>query len=137
MEKQVVCAIIKKTNKNKVKEFLLVSSKKDFGKFTGCWHPSGGHLKENETQEQALIREVKEEVNLKIKPIKLLCKTKGDVPNQKTFWWNCKTKNHKIKLSKNDNVHTAGFFTEKEIKKMQLWPATKKVFEKFIFKKEN
>ena len=56
----VVAAIIKKDN-----HFLIV--KRNRKKHLGLkWEFPGGKVKENETFEEALIREIKEELNIKI-----------------------------------------------------------------------
>ena len=53
---------------NKKKEILLVKS----SKWRGCFYIPGGHIEEGETIEEALRREIAEEVGLKIKIVKFL-----------------------------------------------------------------
>jgi len=54
--KQVVVGIISRIRAGGAEEFLLVNSKKDFGKYTGFYYPPGGHVEDGENIEQALIR---------------------------------------------------------------------------------
>lgn len=57
---EVVCAIIKNTNE----EYLI--AKRLSGKHKGKWEFVGGKLENNESHEQALKREVYEELGIKI-----------------------------------------------------------------------
>lgn len=58
-----VGALIKKGNKL----LLIDRKKKPFG-----WAGPAGHVDEGELPKQALIREIKEEINLKVKSLKLI-----------------------------------------------------------------
>ena len=57
--KRVCCAIIKKEDK------VLIAKRSD-GKYRGFWEFPGGKVETGETPENALIREVKEELNIDI-----------------------------------------------------------------------
>lgn len=131
--KHVVVGLISRIGKDGHKQFLLVNAKKDFGKYTGCWYPPGGHVEEGEDEKEALIREIKEELNLQTEPVKKLAESPSDVPNQTTLWWTCKLLSQEMLIDV-DELGGAGWFTEEEIRGMPLWPATKEFFEKYIFK---
>ncbi|WP_407416012.1 (deoxy)nucleoside triphosphate pyrophosphohydrolase [Methanobrevibacter sp.] len=55
----VVAAIIHKDNK-------ILATKRGYGEFINQWEFPGGKIEENETKEEALIREIKEELNVDI-----------------------------------------------------------------------
>ena len=59
----VVAAIIKKDNK-------ILATKRGYGEFINMWEFPGGKIENNETKEDALIREIKEELDCTIKPTK-------------------------------------------------------------------
>ena len=59
----VVAAIIKKDNK-------ILATKRGYGEFINMWEFPGGKIESNETEEEALIREIKEELDCTIKPTK-------------------------------------------------------------------
>ena len=59
----VVAAIIKKDNK-------ILATKRGYGEFINMWEFPGGKIEPEETKEQALIREIKEELDCTIKPTK-------------------------------------------------------------------
>ena len=66
--KQAVVAIIQQSNK-----FLLVKRSDYIETAKGYWCPVSGGIRENETQEQALKREVMEEVGLDVVAVKKIC----------------------------------------------------------------
>ena len=59
----VVAAIIKKDNK-------ILATKRGYGEFINMWEFPGGKIEPNETKKEALIREIKEELDCTIKPTK-------------------------------------------------------------------
>ena len=59
----VVAAIIKKDNQ-------ILATKRGYGEFINMWEFPGGKIEPNETKEEALIREIKEELDCTIKPTK-------------------------------------------------------------------
>jgi 8-oxo-dGTP diphosphatase len=61
---QVVCAVIIK-DKN-----ILIAQRSNEMKMPLKWEFPGGKLEEEESEKQALIREIKEELNIEIPPVK-------------------------------------------------------------------
>lgn len=61
---QVVCAVILKDEK------ILIAQRSEKMKLPLKWEFPGGKLNEAENEEQAIIREIKEELNIEILPIK-------------------------------------------------------------------
>lgn len=59
----VVAAIIKKDNK-------ILATKRGYGEFINMWEFPGGKIETDETREEALIREIREELDCTIKPTK-------------------------------------------------------------------
>ena len=59
----VVAAIIKKDNK-------ILATKRGYGEFINMWEFPGGKIEGSESKEEALIREIKEELDCTIKPTK-------------------------------------------------------------------
>ena len=113
--KKVVVGLISRQRNDGTNQYLLVKSKKDFGEFTGCWYPPGRHTEKGENERQTLIREIKEELNLKIKPVKKITETLGDTKNRVTSWWICRflagdLENFKINQTE---IPNAGWFTKK------------------------
>ena len=82
MSKVVVGIIVKEDQE---KSYLLVSSKTDFGEYTGLYYPPGGHVEVGESEEEALKREIKEELGLEIiKSKKVTDEIESDIKDQET-----------------------------------------------------
>jgi NADH pyrophosphatase NudC (nudix superfamily) len=129
----IIVGIITRKNKESVKEYLLVSSVKDFGKYTGFFYPPGGYPKDKENQKSFIRRKILEELSIEIKPIKKIATTPADVKNHIVHWWECeyskgKVTRNKIKLSK------VKWFSENDLKRnKKIWPATKSFFTNYLF----
>ena len=70
----VVAAIIKDQNK-------IFSTQRGYGEFINMWEFPGGKIEEGETKEEALIREIKEELEVSISVDSFLTTVEYDYPN--------------------------------------------------------
>lgn len=131
--KKVAVGIISRKNNEGIDEYLLVSSKTDFGEFSGFYYPPGGHVEYSEEPEKALIREVYEELGINVIVHDLITKTDSDVKDQTTYWFKCEVDSYELKIDESE-VADAKFFTRDEMNNINIWPATKSFFEKYIFK---
>ena len=73
-ELYVVAAIIKKDNK-------ILATQRGYGEFEGLWEFPGGKIEEGETKEEALVREIKEELNADILVEKFALDLEWQYPN--------------------------------------------------------
>jgi 8-oxo-dGTP diphosphatase len=71
---EVVAAIIKHDNK-------IFTTRRGYGEFENMWEFPGGKIEKGETREQALVREIKEELELDIKVSKYLTTVEYDYPS--------------------------------------------------------
>jgi mutator protein MutT len=82
------------------------------GVYADCWHIPGGGIKDGETKEQALIREIKEETGIDISKYKVaLIDDVGEGESEKTLEENeenvlCKMKFFVYKIEINDKLAT-------------------------------
>jgi 8-oxo-dGTP pyrophosphatase MutT (NUDIX family) len=125
----VVVGIIEK-EVDSTKKFLLVSSKKDFGKYTGFYYPPGGHLEEGEDDRSALIREIKEELGIQVDPTDKLASTDSDIEGQITHWWKCDI--HGEINANTDEIEDYGYYSLDEMEEMNIFPSTRKFFENYV-----
>ena len=66
------------------KLFMGMKDPKGGGVYSDCWHIPGGGVDDGETNEQALIREIKEETGIDISPYKIeLVDNKGKGESEK------------------------------------------------------
>lgn len=71
---RVVAAII-------IKNEEVFATQRGYGDFKGGWEFPGGKIDAGETQEEALIREIKEELDTEVEIIELLDTIEYDYPN--------------------------------------------------------
>lgn len=69
----VVAAVIKKGD-------MILATQRGYGDFKGMWEFPGGKIEAGEKQEQALIREIKEELDSNISVDKYLCTVVYEYP---------------------------------------------------------
>jgi len=124
----VVCLI-----KNSEGKYLMMKANNygDFGENQDAWYPPSGHIKDGESDAEAVRREMKEEFDIEVKTIKLVTESTLDRPGKRGNWWECKIVGGEIRPG--SEIAEYGFFSVEEAKNLKLWPATKKFFEKFLW----
>lgn len=92
-EIKVVAAIIQKENK-------ILATKRGYGEFINMWEFPGGKIEPGETKEQALVREIKEELNIEISVDKFAIDIEYQYPNFYLFMscFMCSIKEGSIEL---------------------------------------
>lgn len=115
--------------RNSEGKYLLIT-RTEYPDYKDKWGPVAGHVKKNEAIEDALKREVHEELNISISPVKEVTSFPLDIPGFVGSWWICDISSGEVKV--NREVEKFGYFSLPEIKKLNLWPATKIFFEKYI-----
>ena len=95
---RVVAAVIKSTNENK--EPIIFATQRGYGDFKGGWEFPGGKIEEGETPEQALKREIMEELDTEISVGELIDTIEYDYPqfhlSMDCFW--CEVIEEELKL---------------------------------------
>lgn len=71
---KVVAAVIRKDN-------LIFATQRGYGEFKDKWEFPGGKIEENETKEEALAREIKEELNASISIDSFIKQIEYDYPS--------------------------------------------------------
>ena len=84
----VVAAIIKSTNEKGIP--IIFATQRGYGDFKGGWEFPGGKIEPGETSEEALVREIREELDTEISVDNLLETVEYDYPNfhlsMKCYW---------------------------------------------------
>lgn len=101
---RVVAAVIKAVNEQG-KEIIL-ATQRGYGEFKGGWEFPGGKLEEGETPQEALIREIKEELDADIVVGDLIDIVEYDYPtfhlSMKCFW--CELQSEHLVLNEHEDA---------------------------------
>lgn len=116
---KVVAAVICDSLKEKKRIFATA---KGYGEFKGQWEFPGGKIEVGETPKQALVREIKEELEIDIKVGDLIDTIKYDYPtfhlSMDCFW--CEIIQGELKLVE---AEAARWLTKEELYDVQWLPA--------------
>jgi 8-oxo-dGTP pyrophosphatase MutT (NUDIX family) len=110
--RQAVVAIIQQSNK-----FLLVKRSDYIETAKGYWCPVSGGIEENETQEQALKREVMEEVGLDVVAVKKICEIPSRDNSSLLHFWTTNIISGKARITSNEATDVK-WATVDEMKKL-------------------
>ena len=112
---KVVAAIIKNEDK-------ILATKRGYGEFINMWEFPGGKIESGETKKQALVREIKEELNIEINVDKFALDIEYQYPNFYLFMscFMCSIKEGSIEpLEHNDGK----WITKEELNTLNWLPA--------------
>lgn len=114
-EIKVVAAIIQKENK-------ILATKRGYGEFINMWEFPGGKIESGETKEQALVREIKEELNIEISVDKFAIDIEYQYPNFYLFMscFMCSIKEGSIELLEHND---GKWITKEELNALNWLPA--------------
>lgn len=123
---EVVAAIIHKDN-------CYLATQRGYGDFEGMWEFPGGKIEEGESREEALKREIKEELDVEVKIEKLLCTVDYDYPNfhLTMHCYHCSIGDGEIRLLEHQS---AKWLTKDELNEVEWLPADIAVLERLLNK---
>lgn len=124
---RVVAAVIKSANKNG--EPIIFATQRGYGDFKGGWEFPGGKIEEGETPEQALIREIKEELDTEIRVGELIDTIEYDYPtfhlSMDCFWAEIVSGNLELK-----EAEAAKWLTKETLGSVEWLPADVTLIDK-------
>ena len=123
---KVVAAVIKKQNK-------VFVTQRGYGEFKDGWEFPGGKIEQGETPQEALKREIKEELDAEIEVGKLIDIVEYDYPtfhlSMQCFW--CELKQDKIELKEHEASKWLNL-NEKEMLSVEWLPADRGLIKKIL-----
>lgn len=95
----VVCAVI-------LQHGYVFATQRGYGEFKDRWEFPGGKIESGETGEQAIIREIHEELNTEILPVRLLDIIEEDYPtfHIKMYCYLCEIKSGELELLEHESA---------------------------------
>lgn len=119
---RVVAAVIRKDDK-------IFATQRGYGEFKDGWEFPGGKIEEGETPEQALVREIKEELDTDINVRELIDTIEYDYPNfhlsMDCFW--CDIVKGELELKEHE---AAKWMTKEKLYSVEWLPADVGLIEK-------
>lgn len=119
---EVVAAIIRKGNK-------IFATQRGYGEWKDWWEFPGGKMEAGETAEEALRREIREELSTEINVETLLCTVEYDYPNfhLTMHCYLCSLLTEALHLNEHE---AARWLAKEELDSVQWLPADKSIIEK-------
>ena len=96
-KRQAIVAIIQKSNR-----FLFVKRSDYIETAKGYWCPVSGGIEDNETQEEALKREVMEEVGLNVVGVREICQIPSQNNQSLLHFWTTRIISGKARITSNE-----------------------------------
>lgn len=127
--KHGVSAIISRKNGKGDTEYLLIRANKERGEHTGKYYPPGGWIDEGETEQEAAVRECREELNLNVKVIRKIADLEGDIENLMLHFMECEIIDGQIKMDTNE-LNDVAWVSSKQFDQIRIYPATRKILDK-------
>ena len=110
----------------KNKKFLLLKDARNL--MFNYWAPPHGRCNNSDASERnSVIREVREETSLHVKPIKKIWTIDADTKVKTVSFWSTEIVDGEINIDKRESSEY-GWFTLGEALKLKLYPGTKKFF---------
>ena len=123
---RVVAAVIKATNENG--EPIVFATQRGYGDFKGGWEFPGGKIEEGETPQEALKREIMEELDTEISVGELIDTVEYDYPtfhlSLDCFW--CEIVKGDLVLKEHED---ARWLTKEQLNLVEWLPADIKLIE--------
>ena len=119
---EVVAAIIRKENK-------IFATQRGYGEWKDWWEFPGGKIEAGETAEEALKREIREELSTEISLDKLLCTVEYDYPkfHLTMHCYLCSLQTEALHLNEHE---AARWLTKEELDSVRWLPADWEVIDK-------
>ena len=128
---KVVAAVIKAVNESG--EQIVFATQRGYGEFKGGWEFPGGKIETGETAQEALKREIMEELDTEIEVGELIDTIEYDYPefhlSMECFW--CEIIKGKLVLKEHE---AARWLTRNQLADVKWLPADVKLIEKIVGK---
>ena len=121
---EVVAAII-------IKDDLILATRRGYGDFINMWEFPGGKMEPGETKEEALLREIREELKVEISVNDFLCTVDYDYPDfhLTMHCFICSIESGKLTLVEHND---AKWLSYKSLNSVQWLPADIEIIDEIV-----
>lgn len=120
-QREAIVAVVRR------EERVLVIQRGPLARLPGYWAPLSGRLEPGETQEEALIREVHEEVGLRISPVAKVWESQSGDGTFRLHWWTAQAERGDVVMHPGE-VSDARWVTPEEFSRLRPVFETDRVF---------
>lgn len=124
--KHTGCSIIFVNPQNQV--LLFLRDDKPGLPYHNRWDVPGGHVEPDETPEECIVREMKEEMNIDLEDFHFLCRKEFTDRTEYTFWKEIELKIEEINLMEGQRLK---WFTQDEAAETELAYGFNEIVEEF------
>ena len=111
-QREAIVAVVRR------EERVLVIQRGPLSRLPGYWAPLSGKLEPGETQEEALIREVHEEVGLRVSPVAKVWESQTEDGAFRLHWWTAEAEHGDVVMHPGE-VSDARWVTSQEFARLQ------------------
>ncbi|MEV0842315.1 NUDIX domain-containing protein [Actinocatenispora sera] len=91
-QREAIVAVVRRGGR------VLVIQRGPHARLPGYWAPLSGTVEPGETQEQTLVREVREEVGLRVSPTAKVWESRTDDGAYRLHWWTARAEDGPVEL---------------------------------------
>lgn len=113
----------------KEKILLMIKGYASNSRVEKIWRMIGGAKENSESFEKAIVRKIKEEMNIEIVDVKLLLVSPSD--NKNIYFYHGKLTDNNVNFMEREEGQELQFFDLKELDKLQLATSTNLFFTKY------
>lgn len=84
----------------------------------GYWCPISGHIEPLETEEEAVVREAREELGIEVRPIQKIASTPTNDGTVMLHWWKAEIVSGNPTINNNENEEIK-WFSRDELRKLE------------------
>jgi len=126
MHSSVAVGVLSRLNSHGEKEYCLVTSRKDYGRYSHLYYFPGGHIEHGESPTDAIKREMKEELGVEVIVGHEFPVSINDM-DERTYWFLCKIVEGTPALT--SGIKDLIWVTKTQMSTVPIWPSTLQFIE--------
>ncbi|MER5214846.1 NUDIX domain-containing protein [Streptomyces sp. NPDC002838] len=125
-QREAIVAVVQRDGR------VLVIQRGPLARMPGFWAPLSGKLEPGESQEEALVREVREEVGLRVSPVAKVWESQTEDGTFRLHWWTARPEEGEVVMHPGE-VSGTRWVTPKEFSQLQpVFPTDRVFFDRVL-----